>query len=232
MSEQSALLQSKENRALLDQVRDDSSSLLCMRDSASFRTSLTAATELPRLLDISFDFDRELTATRVYHRQWRSLMKETLRRSRKSKESSTKPRNEYSSGLVSTVNFRVEDVRQVADIRILAIGQQGSPANTLREVMSILSEGCYDPELRRGHIYQVLLSTIKATLDKMTESFQLLEGMNTKTRPHAALYQQISTSSAEISEGFWNALVFVWEDPGVRSCYRRSVEGTAHSSAI
>lgn len=92
MSEQSALLQRGESRGVLDQVKDDSSSLFGLRDSASFRSSLTAATERSHLLDISFEFDKELTATKVYHRQWRPLIRNALGRGKRTKEGSENSR--------------------------------------------------------------------------------------------------------------------------------------------
>lgn len=217
---------------MLDQVRDDSSSLFCLGDSASFRSSLTAATERSNLLDIFFDFDRELTATRVYHRQWRSLIRETLRSGRKAKETSSKTQNEHSNRLVSNVTTsRVENRPQVVDIRILVLAQPGSQGDALREVMRILCEGHYDPEICRGHIYQVLLTTISATLVKLVDSSQTLENLETKTRHHAILCQQFLTSSTELSEELGHALVALWDDQGVKRCYQHSIEGTAHPSA-
>lgn len=105
MSEQSTLLQAEENRCVLDRVRDDSSSLLSLRDSASFRSSLTAATEQSHLLDISFDFDEELTSTKVYHRQWRPLIRGALRRGRKTKEGSEESREVCANRPVTIISF-------------------------------------------------------------------------------------------------------------------------------
>ena len=109
MSEQAAFLQTKENRWVLDQVRDDSSSLVCLRDSASFRSSLTAATERSNLLDVSFDFDPELTTTKVYHRQWRPLIRGALRRSRRTQEVSVDPQKVCVDGLVPLMSYRVSN---------------------------------------------------------------------------------------------------------------------------
>lgn len=155
------------------------------------------------------------------------MIKETFRRGRNAKESSAKPQEVHSDSLVSSGNSGVEHLPRHTDIRILAVAQ----SCTLLEVMSILCEGCYDPELRRGHIYEVLLTNIKATLDKIAESSQARVTLETKARPHAALRQQISTSSAEISEDIGNALVSLCDDPGFKRCYKQSIEAIAHPSA-
>ena len=216
---------------MLDQVRDDSSSLLYLRDPESFRSSVTAATERSSLLELAFDFDRDLATTRVYHRQWRSLIRRTLLMSRKDKGTSSRIENGHSDRPLSIVNSRVEDHLHVVDIRILVAAQPGGPVGALRDVMSILCEGRYDPEVRRGHIYKVLLTTISSTLDEMAKSSQLLGNPEAWTPPQAVLCQQISTSSANISEELGNALVSAWDDPGVKRCYQNSVESTAHPSA-
>ena len=216
---------------MLDQVRDDSSSLFCLRDSASFGSSLTTATEGSNLLDISFDFDRDLTATRVYHRQWRSLIRGTLRRSRRARGTSANTQNKHSNRLVSNVKSRVESRPQVVDIRILALARPGSREGALKEMMRTLCEGHFDPEICRGHIYQVPLATTNATLAKSAELSQTWENLEIKTRHHAILFQQFLTSSIEISEEQGHTLIALWNDPGVKRCYQRSVEGTAHRSA-
>ena len=79
------MLQAKENRELLQLAKGDSPSLFGLRDSASFRSSFTAATERSSLLDVSFGFDAELTATKVYHRQWASLIRGALGRGKKAR---------------------------------------------------------------------------------------------------------------------------------------------------
>ena len=216
---------------MLDQIRDDSSSLFCLRDSASFRSSLTAATERSNLLDISFDFDRDLTATRVYHRQWRSLIRETVRSGRKAKGISAKSQNEHSNRLVSNWTSKVNNRPQVVDIRILVLAQPGSGEGALQEVMRTLCEGHFDPEICRGHIYQVLLTTINATLDKLAETSQTLEVLETKTRHVAILCQQFLTSGTKISEELGHRLVALWDDPGMKRCYQHNVEGISHPSA-
>lgn len=212
MSEQSTLLQAEENRWVLDRVRDDSSSLLSLRDSASFRSSLTAATEQSHLLDISFDFDEELTSTKVYHRQWRPLIRGALRKGRKTKEGSEKS-------------------RKINNVRILAQGAPGHRGCTLPKVMSTLCGGIYDPELRRSHIYQVVFDTVDTTFEIMRELCLPSNNPGTETLPLFARCSQRPMNIAEMSGELGAALVALWDDPVVKWCYQDKVEGTAHPSA-
>ena len=114
-------------------------------------------------------------------------------------------------------------------MRILAQGRYGSQVCQLPKVVSILCEGDYDPELRRDHIYQVVLNTIKATLDKMAELSLPMENPETATRPHVIHCLQLPTDNFGAELG--KALVALWDDSGVRTCYQDSIQGTAHPSA-
>lgn len=224
-------MQAKGNRRILDQVKDDSSSLFCVRDSASFCTSLTSATERSNLLDISFGFDEELTATKVYHRQWRPLIREALRRGKKAKEGSANCQKVHSNGLTPIISFPIQKNPRVVDVRILAVGQSDTQACKLSKIMSIMCEEHYDPELRRGHILQVILDTTNATLDKMAELSLPMENLGAEIRPQVTLRLQTPINSAGISEELGNALIALWDNPGVRSCYLDNIKRTAHPSA-
>ena len=101
--------------------------------------------------------------------------------------------------------------------------------------MSIFCEGHYDPQLRRDHIYQILLDTTNATLKRMAElhlpmGIPLIE----------AFFQQEAyqfTSSDEKEKGketteeLRQALVLLWNHDEVKRCYQDNVEMTAHPSA-
>ena len=69
------MLQEKDSRRLLDQVKDDSSSLVCLNDSNSHLSSRTRTTERSSLWNRVFDFDHGLLGTKVYQKQLRSLLK-------------------------------------------------------------------------------------------------------------------------------------------------------------
>ena len=64
------MLQSPANRTLLDQVKDDSSSLVCLKSRSSLQSIRTASTRTRNsaLLSVIFDFDAEILASNVYQR--------------------------------------------------------------------------------------------------------------------------------------------------------------------
>lgn len=75
LSEQRSLLLDKENRQVIEQVKDDSSSLVCLLDSASLRSSRSGSTDRASLWSRAFEFDGDLLRTKVYKDQIRLLMK-------------------------------------------------------------------------------------------------------------------------------------------------------------
>jgi hypothetical protein len=74
MFEQHDLLQSTESHQLFEQVKDDTSSLLWLRDAESCGTHRSTAVENLELMDIMFDFDHEIFRSKVYRMATRSNM--------------------------------------------------------------------------------------------------------------------------------------------------------------
>ncbi|CAJ2505686.1 Uu.00g130800.m01.CDS01 [Anthostomella pinea] len=72
--EQHDLLQSDESRRIFSQVKDDTSSLLWLRDSESSGTSRSAWTQDLSAIKTIFDFDREVFTSKVYRMATRSNM--------------------------------------------------------------------------------------------------------------------------------------------------------------
>lgn len=84
-SEQRALLEKKKSRKIFEQIRDDSSSLAVLYDSASFITSLTNVTETSSKLSLKFRFDGELLRSKIYQGTVRSLLRRAIHGSNGSK---------------------------------------------------------------------------------------------------------------------------------------------------
>ena len=80
LSDQKEVLEVKQSRQTFDQAKDDSSSLICLRDSASFRSSWTSTAESSSLLSKVFGFDGELLESEVYKRQAREFFKRVVRK--------------------------------------------------------------------------------------------------------------------------------------------------------
>ena len=78
LSQGRTLLQSLESRHVIQRLRDDTSSLLWLRDSESILSKKTVSTSNSELLETVFDFDSEVFNTRVYQVALRSNMKQVL----------------------------------------------------------------------------------------------------------------------------------------------------------
>ena len=97
--------------------------------------------------------------------------------------------------------------------------------------MSILVEGCYDPTLRKAHIYQVIVDTISATLDQMAELSLPFRDQKIKTLALVFTSQRSMIASTEMIQSLGSLLLLVWDDMQVKQCYRDSIEVTAHPLA-
>ena len=101
--------------------------------------------------------------------------------------------------------------------------------------MSVFCEGYYDPQLRRDHIYQIVLDTTNATLNRMVELHLPLETPHLKTFLQLQAYGLISSDEKnqekEITAELRQALVLLWNYDEVKRFYQNNVETTAHPSA-
>ncbi|KAJ9610783.1 hypothetical protein H2200_005560 [Cladophialophora chaetospira] len=72
---QQNILEEKKSRRLIDQVKDDSSSLIVLCDSASFVTKRTQTTTATSKFSVNFSFDAEILQAKAYMTTLRSLMR-------------------------------------------------------------------------------------------------------------------------------------------------------------
>ena len=78
LSQERTLLQSSESRHVIQRLKDDTSSLLWLRDSESILSRRTVSTCNSKLLDTVFDFDSEVFNSRAYQVALKSNMKQVL----------------------------------------------------------------------------------------------------------------------------------------------------------
>lgn len=74
------MLEHKKSRRVFEQIRDDSSSLVVLRDSASLFSSCTDTTANSSKISMRFTFDRELLGSKVYQGTMRSLIRRVIHR--------------------------------------------------------------------------------------------------------------------------------------------------------
>lgn len=90
-SEQTALLQNPNNREIITKIRDETSSLLWLRDDESQCTRKSICTENSDLLDSSFTFDREIFKSRAYLTALKSNMKRVVREAHSKAQATNSP---------------------------------------------------------------------------------------------------------------------------------------------
>ncbi|KAA6415288.1 MAG: guanine nucleotide-binding subunit alpha [Lasallia pustulata] len=81
LSDQGNILRSDESRRVFNLVKDDTSSLLWLRDAESSYSARSTVAENSELLDSTFDFDLELFRSKAYLVAMKSSMKHELARS-------------------------------------------------------------------------------------------------------------------------------------------------------
>jgi hypothetical protein len=84
---QQDLLKEKESRRVFDQVKDDSTSLVVLCDSASFVTQRTKTTTGTSRFSMNFSFDAEILQAKAYKTTLRSLMRRAQNNSLRDKNS-------------------------------------------------------------------------------------------------------------------------------------------------
>ena len=80
LSKQNELMECRQTRQILEQVKDDTSSLIVLRDTSSYYSSRATDTPNSSLLDRKFSFDSEVLRSKVYQGQIRSLIRRALPR--------------------------------------------------------------------------------------------------------------------------------------------------------
>ena len=80
LSKQNEIMECRQTRQILEQVKDDTSSLIVLRDTSSYYSSRARDTPNSSLLDRKFSFDSEVLRSKVYQGQIRSLIRRALPR--------------------------------------------------------------------------------------------------------------------------------------------------------
>ena len=124
----------------MEQVKDDSSSLLCLLDSNSCRSSLSGSTDRASLWSKTFDFDGDLLRSKVYKQQFRVLMKRFSRKRAVSQETREVAAGDYDP------EKQERRQRQAARDILLSGPDKGSRMQLLRSLQSV-----FDPA-RTGSI--------------------------------------------------------------------------------
>lgn len=220
------------SRSIIDQVKDDSSSLLCLRDCSSFRSSRTSSTDRSSLWSRTFGFDHELLASGVYQSQIRSLMRRAFRRrktldgassllARPSFRSLRKP--EISKSAAIEHQLHQDRLSERVVVKICLFGSQNNEPYVTLDMMNLLRFKDYSPDERacyRHIIFQCILDTMGIILQELSGTDFLLnnaskQGDVQKLRNVSEL-QDLDAIPPEVAI----AIASLWRDEAVKRCYQ------------
>lgn len=178
--EQQLLLRTEESRAILSQAKDDATSLVGFRDSASFAPSLgrtsSARYSTASRLSKTFDFDDVLLRHKAYQNSFRSM----IRRAVSPTETATETRRHQGadgSGLElkstaeesARIDLQIkEDARKLKkEVRMLTIGEQHCRSCIVKQMRQRWGHPFSDTEIEqyRQSITALAVKALVAILD-------------------------------------------------------------------
>ena len=227
MTEQSERLQKTHNRQILDQVEDSSSSLICLRDSASFSTSWTSTTEGSSKLDMVFDFDSEILKSRFYQGQVRSLIRRALRRGKNKSD-------QYSMSSGTTLKEakltqkRSDEIDKMisrgrrasaSEVKLLLLGPSKS---AFLELMKLTLGYSYTSDERQSFgaiTFNIVIQGMQDILRKMESSSIPLQ--DPKVQVHARwLFEYLRwTEGNTVPSEAAHVIQALWKDEGIKSYF-------------
>lgn len=216
------------SREIIDRVKDDSSSLVCLRDSSSLRSERTYSTDGSSLLSRMFDFDHKLMSSKVYQGQMRSFMRRKLRKEKRPEgTSSTVNGIGVRSGKHFEMHQSANIERQLRRDRKLEEKQMkllllGSQEDELYATFDVLCEfGNIDrPEeskLYKGLIISCILDTMIIILEELPETIsrEVASGEMQTVVTWLSL-----PAPAQLPMDVATVIMKLWRNDAVKDCYR------------
>ena len=224
-SEQKALLEESTNREVFDQVQDDSSSLIVLRDTASYFSGGTQSTEQSSKFSMKFRFDAEIMGSRVYQRAVRSLFRRRGRQYEKTNRTSTmsQPVNPYLSQRFKLSNSKSKEIDAILEedarkrrktCKILMVGGPSSGVHVTLERMILLDRLENIPQERlsyREKIQSTVLDDLSPILDECKlDSVAKSHSTNLETLIQHILHQYQGSIDGRLASS--QAIFRVWQD--------------------
>ncbi|KIX02267.1 uncharacterized protein Z518_08206 [Rhinocladiella mackenziei CBS 650.93] len=203
-NEQKRLLERDESRDVFSRARDDATSLIVFRDSASFATS-RARTSVDTQFSKTFDFDGLLLKHKIYQNSFRSMLRRAV--------SPTESRTEAKGGrraLSDTPVFQLKsnsrdsakidsklkkDARRLSkEIKILAVGDKHGRSAIVKQLRHRYGHPFSDTEVEyyRQTITSLVVKALVAVLDYEKETGAGLVSQG--SRDHAQLIREFAES--------------------------------------
>ena len=253
------MLENRKSREVFDQVKESSSSLICLGDSNSIRSSWISTPDTSSQLNVTFDFDHELGTTKFYDGQMGSLVRRALRKHspmvRVMKDVSFPERKHlavrHPAKQIPASQAEIHVVKSpqkvwkanpitknwplhLRSVNLLLLGPSQSGKSTLLGTLKSLHRGGYDDDERESY-REIIFTTIIQSMRNTLEKIQLLEieldDEENDNHVQTMLLQPAMTKDKELLEEAAVAIAALWNDSAVKSCYQSSKEISLHCSA-
>ena len=246
LSQQNYLLNTHENRKLLDQLKDDSSSLLGMRSKSAFRRSRIASTctESSALMSLTFDFDSEVLDSNAYRRLTRCILRQPISKDKILDQSATNFSTQdrflkferYLKGkrpfpaAESSNKLYLRELSLRLQVTVPILGSEDSGLSTIMELLKSL------PIERRPYEKMVEATTfIRSNLiSSMQNLLRVMECVGIKTSSpdslkSAAIILSLSALTSNSTFG-WSkdiadSLTILWQQMELWRCQKYATEG-------
>ena len=170
------MLEHKPNRQIIEQVRDDTTSLVVLCDTSSRNSRVTESTETSSRLSTIFQFDAELIGSRVYQRAVHQLFKRTVHQGKYLDETAKqsdffaiKKTERLEERLQSkTIDrlLRKEREKMLTELKVLVSGAEDSGVHTLwYQLRSSTSEF-------RSEVFSMIVLEMQTLLNSATWTWE------------------------------------------------------------
>ena len=231
LSEQKTLLETRQSRLILDQVKDASSSLFCLTDSESFCTTRSTTPVPSSRLSMAFDFDFEVLGSEVYQGAMKSLLRQSSRRKVPLKEQLVKSRHNNQQILISwekpsstrpnetDMSIKEPRIEEMNETNILVLGLPRSGKSTMLEMMMMVNESSYSREDRiatRRIIFRNIIQAMRLILVSMAFHDDYTQDQACLSHVHTILRQHPKSIDNNLPAEVFHAIKALWKDDRVK----------------
>jgi len=191
LSDQRDMLLMSASRSIIDQVKDDSSSLFGLQDSSSFHSPWRISTDCSSLWSWTFTFDPELLASGVYQSQIRSLLRRAFHKGKKSDDapSLASPnirsvrKGRMAKSAAIEYQLRQDRFSGRTAVKLLLLGSQNKEPFVILDFLHLHHFKSYSPDVRMSYkrtIFSSILNAMSITLQGLIGTGLLPSDLNTQ----------------------------------------------------
>ena len=226
ISEQKTFLEKSSARQVFDQIKDDSSSLIVLHDTASNSTACTNSTNTSSKWSMIFPFDTELLKSPVYQRAIRAVFKPSRRRERNMDSDPFK-----AEGILRNLNIEAynrirseqiddsirENQKQMQNvIKVLLMGHTNSGKLSVLEHIQV-SHGGYAQEELEAYRTEILLVVVDAMNLVLEYADEI--GLKVESEKKVEMILSQSRTKIDLLSELTCAIKILWTNSTFEQCF-------------